>query len=191
MNKLLLLFAFVFSINIIGAQNAHLTFKDIPIDGNVKDFADKLSKKGFTYVKGLEGNIVRMEGKFADFNAEVWLMATPKTKIIWKIVVLTDKYTSWSSIKADFEKYKELYTKKYGKPSEDFHFFSRPYYEGDGYEMQALKLEKCTYITFFELPEGGIVIEMTKWGNISFSYEDNINVKIKRSESEQSMLNDI
>lgn len=191
MKKLLLLFAFVFSINIIGAQNAHLTFKDIPIDGNVKDFADKLSKKGFTQIEGLEDDIIRMEGKFADFNAEVWLVATPKTKTIWKVVVTTKKYTSWSSIKADFEEYKEIYTKKYGKPANDYHFFSRPYYEGDGYEMQALKLEKCTYATVFKIPEGGIMIKMTKWGDISFSYEDNVNVKIKNSESEQSMLNDI
>lgn len=191
MKKLLLLFAFVFSINIIGAQNAHLTFKDIPIDGNVKDFADKLSKKGFTQIEGLEDDIIRMEGKFADFNAEVWLVATPKTKTIWKVVVTTKKYTSWSSIKADFEEYKEIYTKKYGKPANDYHFFSRPYYEGDGYEMQALKLEKCTYATVFKIPEGGIMIKMTKWGDISFSYEDNVNVKIKNSESEQSVLNDI
>lgn len=191
MKKLLLLFAFVFSINIIGAQNVHLTFKDIPIDGNVKDFADKLSKKGFTQNEGLEDDIIRMEGKFADFNAEVWLVATPKTKTIWKVVVTTKKYTSWSSIKADFEEYKEIYTKKYGKPANDYHFFSRPYYEGDGYEMQALKLEKCTYATVFKIPEGGIMIKMTKWGDISFSYEDNVNVKIKNSESEQSMLNDI
>lgn len=190
MKKLLLLFAFVFSINIIGAQNAHLTFKDIPIDGNVKDFADKLSKKGFTQVKGLDDDIF-MEGKFADFDAVVGLFGTPKSKIIWQVVVITKKYTSWQAMKADFKKYKEIYTKKYGKPANDYHFFSRPYYEGDGYEMQALKLEKCTYATVFKIPEGTIMIKMTKWGDISFSYEDNINVKIRNSESEKSVLNDI
>lgn len=191
MKKLLLLFAFVFSINIIGAQNAHLTFKDIPIDGNVKDFADKLSEKGFTQVKGLEDDMIIMKGKFADFDAEVLLLATPKSKIIWKVSVLSEEYTSWGSIKSDFEKYKELYIKKYGKPSTDFHHFYRPYYEGDGYEMQALKLEKCTYATIFKIPEGTIMVRMRESGDISFVYEDKINVKIKTLESEQSMLNDI
>lgn len=57
--------------------------------------------------------------------------------------------------------------------------------------QQALKLEKCTYASFFKLPEGGIMIKMRKWGDISFSYEDNVNANIRDSESEQSMLNDI
>ncbi|MBQ7763524.1 MAG: hypothetical protein IJ382_08355 [Flavobacteriales bacterium] len=191
MKKLLLLFTLVFSINIIGAQNTHLTFKGIPIDGNVNDFAAGLSKKGFTQIRDLEDNSILLEGRFADFDAVIGLKATPKSKTIWKVVVFIDKkYTSWGSIKTDFEKYKELYIKKYGKPSDDFHFFVPPYYEGDGHEMQALALDKCTYAAFFELPEGPISLQM-KDGFIVFGYEDGINAKIMVSESEQSMLNDI
>ena len=62
MKKLLLLFTLVFSINIIGAQNTHLTFKGIPIDGNVNDFAAGLSKKGFTQIRDLEDNSILLEG---------------------------------------------------------------------------------------------------------------------------------
>lgn len=174
------------------AQNTHLTFKGIPIDGNVNDFAAGLSKEGFTQIRDLEDNSILLNGRFADFDAVIILQAIPKSKTIWKVLVITkEAYTSWSSIKADFEKYKELYTKKYGKPSNDFHFFSPPYYEGDGYEMQALKLDKCSYFTVFELPEGPISLKIEQEGFIVFGYEDRINAKIMVSESEQSMLNDI
>lgn len=82
MKKLLLLFTLVFSINIIGAQNTHLTFKSIPIDGNVNDFAAGLSKKGFTQIRDLEDNSILLEGRFADFDAVIGLKATPKSKTI-------------------------------------------------------------------------------------------------------------
>lgn len=188
---LLLLFALVFSVNIMVAQNTHLTFKGIPIDGNVNDFAAELSKKGFTQISDLEDNSILLNGRFADFDAVIILQAIPKSKTIWRVLVLNKKtYSFWSSIKADFEKYKELYTKKYGKPSDDFHFFSPPYYEGDGYEMQTLKLDKCNYSSSFKLPEGTITLEMNVI-LLTFKYEDGINAKIMVSESEQSMLNDI
>ena len=48
----------------------------------------------------------------------------------------------------------ELFTKKYGEPKDHFEFFSSPYYEGDGYELQALRKEKCNYISFWTLDKG-------------------------------------
>lgn len=133
---LFLMFFVAFSVN---AQE-HMKFMGIPIDGTQNEFGVKLIAKGFVK-KGIDGNIHSFKGRFTGKDVDVYVLATEKTKVVWKVVVFFEKETSWSSIKTMFNDYKVMLTEKYGKPSDDFHFFVKPYYEGDGYEMQALRME--------------------------------------------------
>ena len=70
-------------------------------------------------------------------------------------------------------------------------FFSKPYYEGDGYELQALRKEKCHYISFYKLPLGAAIVEISQFGHIQIGYEDNINYELKKKEEESEALDDI
>lgn len=170
------------------SHNAHLNFKGIPLDGKLSDFISKLEAEGFTFDRYVDEDMAIMKGNFAGRNADIYISATPLT--VWRISVYYNKDESWISLKSDYFQMKELYTKKYGEPK-SFEFFWEPYYEGDGYELQALEKEKCYYASFWELPSGTIYIMINQFCQISMLYEDKINSELKEKERENTALNDI
>lgn len=188
-NLLALLFLLFTTVLGVNAQE-HMKFMGIPIDGTLSSFGTKLSEKGFVK-KNADDGILSFKGKFTGKDVDVLLLGTEETLTVWKVVVLFDKETSWSSIKSIFNDYKDMFKGKYGEPSNDFHFFSKPYYEGDGYEMQALRMDKCTYSTFWNTLQGSINLDMNKRGYITIAYEDKANSVIWQKEKEERDLNDI
>lgn len=172
-------------------DHTHLKFMGIPIDGPISTFVKQLEQKDFT-TKTDNDKAVFMEGVFANKDCEIFVVPTQETKIVWKVAVIyKQEYTNWSSIQTDFDDIKELYTRKYGQPAYDYHFFSSPYELGDGYEMSALKLDKCKYFTAYKLKSGYISIQMISSCQIMISYEDAINSDIDTQESEKAILEDI
>ena len=190
---LFILLSCIFALNAGAQENLHLDFKGVPIDGNVRSFVEKMKNKGFGNEIILDNGITVLEGTFVGKSATVFVVSTPETNTVWKVaaIIFKDDDLSWSSLKSYYKDFVELYEKKYGKPSSHFEFFTDPYYEGDGYELQALRRDKCTYQTFFETEVGLVSIEITKKGSICFSYEDEINVEKKRKEADRRNLDDI
>lgn len=188
MKKLALLFAVMLMSTTFFAQE-HLDFRGVPINGHVDSFIAKMEGLGYTLEENSDG-VAMMEGKFINKDVDLFIVYTPQTNTVWKVGVFFDKATSWSSIKSDYREYKELYKKKYGE-GKSYEFFSKPYYEGDGYELQAVRKEKCRYTTFFECATGNITVEISSSERILISYEDGINVKLNRSEKTSSALDEI
>ena len=192
MKKILfLLIGFVIALSSFAQDPQHLEFKGISLDGKLSDFVSRLSKEGFTFKGYVRDYVAVMEGIFAGNYATIHILATPKSKIVWKTTVNYNEIESWSSLKSDYLNMKELFTKKYGEPEAHYEFFSSPYYEGDGYELQALRKEKCDYISFYRLPLGGVIVQISQFGYIQMSYEDKINSKLKIKEEESEVLDDI
>lgn len=189
MRKFALLFVALLMSTPFFAQE-HLDFRGVPIDGKLADFVVKMEKLGYTVDKKID-NVVIMNGKFTNKPAEIYILATPQTKTVWKVAVHFDDAVSWSSLKSMYREYKELYTKKYGSPSNSFEFFKDPYYEGDGYELQALRKEKCTYVTYYEVEAGFLAIRMTSSGAVSLAYEDKENSDLDTNEKNSSALDEI
>ncbi len=63
---------------------------------------------------------------------------------------------------------KQTLTTKYGPPQQAFEFFSDPYYEGDGYEDQAIKLGKGHFGAFWD---NGLQLNVTEKLNLNVAYE--------------------
>ena len=189
MKKLALFFVAMLMSTTFFAQE-HLDFRGVPIDGHLENFISKMEGLGYKLTKIVD-NAAIMSGKFTNKNAELIILASPKTKTVWKVAVSLDEAVSWSSLKSSYREYKELYTKKYGTPSNSFEYFKEPYYEGDGYELQALRKEKCTYMTYYELETGYVIVKMTSSGRISLGYEDKKNTDLDTAESTSSALDDI
>ena len=57
--------------------------------------------------------------------------------------------------------------------------------------MTALSVYKCTYTTFFKTELGIIAVDISKYEQISISYQDKINIEIKEAEAESVISNDI
>ena len=153
----LMLFAFV-SVR-VGAQE-HMMFMKIPIDGTITEFASKMKAKGFVQTE-VDKDVITMEGDFMGQACELYIIGTEKTKTVWQVSVWFDeKYTSWYDLKSDYNDIKDSYIGKYGVQTNNYHFFVKPYYEGDGYEMQAVKLDKCRYGSFWDKEDGNIMISI-------------------------------
>lgn len=190
MKKILLFTALLFIPALIFAQNSHLQFKGIPIDGTMNQFIGKLKGHGFVLKETLE-DITLLSGEFVNETCDIYVLASPKTNVVWKVVVCLPKETSWNSIKSSYRSFQNSFTSKYGDPTESIEFFNSPYQEVAGTEMLALRSGECTYMTYWDIPEGTIVIKMLDSEQIAFMYEDKINTEKRMKEKEESILNDI
>ena len=192
MKKLLSILAICLICSIELFAQEHIKVKNIPIDGKVPALMAKFKAAGLTPYKGYDDVLT---GTFAGFdNCTFLFYGTDKTNTAYRITIMTDSYSSWYTLKVKYRALKESYIQKYPN-YEDFEFFREPYYEGDGYELQALKNEKCVYSTFFDTEEGTISIELSsvssQSGYIVIRYEDKINLSIAKSERQTTVSDDI
>lgn len=170
------------------AQSGHMKFKNIELDGSLTDFVAKLEKQGFTVLTKIEEGAA-LKGTFAGKDVTV-LIPCKAGETIWRIGVDFEKENVWSDLKYSYNHYKELLTTKYGK-GESFEFFRTPYYDGDGYEISAVRNEKCVYSTFFKTPEGVITLEIDKSCCIRISYEDEQNSSLHSQQRKQQEYDDL
>ena len=115
MRKFLITFTVLFAVINIMAQE-HLSFKGIPIEGSMTAFCQKLKVKGFTSV-GSDNNLTLFTGDFTGRNATVGVTATDDGKNVFAVVVLFDSSGEWKNLVNTYNYYKELYTRKYAKPT--------------------------------------------------------------------------
>jgi hypothetical protein len=164
-------------------------FMGIKIEGKKDLLITQLKSKGFNLQpkKVSTQTYELMKGNVGGNNFEIMVCYTPITNLVWKLIVTTGTSETWSTLKSNYNKYKEVLIKKYGNPSSDYSFFSSPYDEGDGYEMTGVYAGKCNYASFFDLPnnEGSITLEITKWKEVDISYQNNANNEIRKKEKEQ------
>lgn len=94
----------------------HLSFKGIPIEGSMSSFCQKLKAKGFTSI-GREGNFALLTGDFTGINAHVAVVSTDDGKDVFGVIVVFDSSNEWNELVSTYDRYKDLYTRKYGKPT--------------------------------------------------------------------------
>lgn len=189
MKRIFLTLAAIILAVVMQAQE-HMSFKGISMNTDITSFVSQLKADGFTVVYESDKGII-LNGDFAGkSDCEVMVLPTQERKLVWKVVVIFPEKSSWYSLKSEYSSFKESYTEKYGKPL-SYEYFSSPYEEGDGYEMTALAMEKCRYISFFLTDKGAISIEINSDKSVQVAYEDEINTREKSREQESSVMKDI
>lgn len=178
------------SSDLSSLKDKHIKFKNIPIDGHINLFTRSMERIGYVKTKTLK-NCTIFTGDFAGKKCEIYVLYTDKTNTVWKVGVFLPESSNWYKLKSDYQDFKEQYTMKYGLPSDTFEFFSKPYYEGDGYEIQAINLEKCTYESYWNVENGSIVVKIGTSSNVVLGYEDLLNGILKENEKTSSIQNDI
>lgn len=184
MKKLVTVFILVLFSLTLFAQG-HLTFKNIPIQGNISSFISKMKSAGFSFVEQNDKNCI-MNGPFAGFsNCDIVIGFSPKTKTVWKVMAILPSQISWGSVLFRYLEYKQRFIDKYGK-AESFEFFEDPFYEGDGYELMAFRNEKATYASYWTTPLGIIQVAISASSNshgwVTLGYEDKSGVAILDAE---------
>lgn len=115
MKRILLTLAL--SLIMVGAYaQEHLSFKGIPIEGTMSSFCQKLKSKGFTAI-GSQNNIRGFTGDFTGREATVGVISTDNGQDVFGVVVLLPESGEWNTLVNTYDYYKDLYTRKYGKPS--------------------------------------------------------------------------
>lgn len=189
MRKLVITFTMLFAVISLMAQE-HLSFKGIPIEGSMTAFCQKLKAKGFTSI-GSENNLTLFTGDFTGRNATVSVTATDDGKDVFAVVVLFDPSGEWNALINTYDYYKDLYTRKYGKPS-----ISKEKNPALSDSNTALMAEvhqgTVVYGSAWEVTGGDIQLSIEKSsgvykGMVMIRYRDSQNVEAKI----QNDLNDI
>jgi len=179
----LTLFVLAFSQSQLKYDDApeHLMFNNMPMNGGIGAFANKLTEQGFTLV-GISANLADFSGKLNGKECTLTVYGTEKTKNVYNVIVyFMPEEKNWLSVKKEYLELKKIYQTKYGTGS-SIESFSLPYAEGDGNEMDAVKDMKCTYSTEWKSDSGKIVIMITYDGQTAIDYKDTTNELKYKSE---------
>lgn len=142
------------------------TFADIPWGTPAKEVQSLLSSKGYAFQRVDQEGDYLFKGTVQGTAAVVWaLMSEGK---LAKISVTLE--TRDQDARRIFENMKGILIGKYGKPKQAFHFFERPYYEGDGYEQSAIKLGKGHFSAFWG-EDSALMIQLTDRLTVAVGYQ--------------------
>ena len=155
-------------------------FDGIKIGGSESQFISAMEAKGYK-VKSKTDVVIQFDGNSAHPDLELYAVVTHKSRLVWKFSVYLPKETSWYHLKKQYNDYLQVLTEKYGKPDKTYAFFASPYDEGDGYEMTAVKVEKCDYVAFWGKQ---ISIDISKYCATHISYENEANSALDTKEQD-------
>lgn len=165
----------------IGASFSQ-TFNGVAISGDSKSAVDSFKKRGFKYVDTSD-NVVIMKGEITGKKFELYIFTTPKTKQVYKVEGYFDESDSWYALESDYNSIVNILTDKYGKPDNKFSSFYKPYYKGDGYELQGLGLGKVSYSTYwFGRDNMNISVSISKFKMVNLGYENATLVEVNTKE---------
>ena len=184
MKKLLVIIALLITVNSFSQY-----FDGIHISGDAAAVMQKFRAKGYRLIK-TESNAYAMKGEANGVDVELYLLATPITKKAYSVKVYLSEKISWYSLKSEYNRFKDILTNKYGSNDKDYEYFEEPYFEGDGYETSAVKLEKVHYLSFwFDNQNTNLCIEITKWMQVCITYENATAAEVNKKEKEKKESN--
>jgi hypothetical protein len=92
-----------------------------------------------------------------------------------KVSLMSDLVETWYDVKSDYNRICEAFVTKYGKSLLSNKIFTSPYEEGDGYEMQALRMKKLEMVSYWtDAYENYISVTLESsdsYGYFSIAYE--------------------
>lgn len=187
---------FIFSITAViisfslYAQDAHLKFKGIPIDGNNKEFAQKLIQKDFKQIEATNDGIILTGNFMATPGVMVLVYPDPTTKAVSAVSAMIEAGDNWPTIEGKYKDVVETYKEKYGEPTEHVEEFTTNYASSDALRKNALHDGQCNYKSLWEVEGGRIVISLAYFQfnyYVICAYVDEQNVKALR----QTIIDDI
>lgn len=193
-NLITLIFALIISVSSIAqlttSTNAPVEkykepapeFMGIEVDGSRESIISQFKSKGFIVARDkADENSIKFTGRVNGVQMEVFAAFTRVSKKCWGFMIYLPEQTNWYDIKSQYKEYLQVLTDKYGKPNTTYDFFSSPYYEGDGYEMSALALGKCTYAAFWDKYS----IQISKFKQVKIQYENPVNSALDDQEEKK------
>ena len=164
----------------------HLSFKGISIEGSMESFCEKLADKGFTEL-GNDGNTTLFTGDFTGRNATVGVISDDDGENVYSVVVLFDSSGEWNVLVSTYKYYKDLYTRKYGKPTKTIEKNSElmsmnPSNTG---LMAEVHQGRVTWGSLWSITGGEIEISIEKTSGI---YEGAVVIRYRDAQNEEAKI---
>ena len=192
MKKLLVTLACLVMMGGIIAQEEHLSFKGVPINGTLKQYTDAMVKKGF-HSEGIKDGFSVLTGDFAGYkNCDIRVATLKKCDVVSHIEVLFPETELWPAIIDDYNNLKSLLTEKYGEPELVREEFTKYHGNDNALKIYAINGGELEWYTVFSTELGDI--ELTLAGGsvgykarVRLSYYDRVNTETVK----QSALDDL
>ena len=162
----------------------HLSFKGISIEGSMESFCEKLADKGFTEL-GNDGNTTLFTGDFTGRDATVGVISDDDGENVYSVVVLFEPSGEWNMLVSTYKYYKDLYTRKYGKPQKTVERNRQVELDGSNTGLMAeVHQGRVTWGSLWTVTGGEIEISIEKTngfyeGAVVIRYRDAQNEEIK------------
>ena len=186
MKRSLISFIILFASFACIAQE-HLSFKGIPLEGSMKDFCKQLVDKGFESL-GSDNNTTLFVGDFTGRNATVGVIADDEGENVYSVVVLFDASGEWKALTNTYNYYKDLYTRKYGKPTTvvenhpELKYSTNPSNTG---LMAEVHQGRVTWGSLWKVTGGEIEITIEKAAGI---YEGAVVIRYRDAQNEEAKI---
>lgn len=184
--SLFIAFAVFFSALAQG-ESEHLTFKEVPIDGTLREYVAKMKQAGFTHI-GTQDGMAILQGDFAGYKGCTIVVATLEgVDKVNTIGVMFPAKDNWDSLERNYEQLKSMLTEKYGEPSDCEEEFQRNYVNNNNDKFYSIILDAATWYTTFSTPKGDIQLSLEKqdYQNcfVLLRYFDKINTDAVREQA--------
>lgn len=190
MRHLLLTILLTFVVGICSAENEHMKFKGIPIEGSLQTFTTKLKAKGYTPI-GIQDGVSLLTGEFAGYKKCTIGAIADQSGMIFKVSVIFPDMDKWAELEICYSNIKSMLTEKYGKPSICEESFNDSYGRDDASKMYGVQFDKYKYYSVFGSELGTIKLEIFHNGVTScyvmLSYFDYAN----QSKLRQQIMDDL
>lgn len=141
------------------AQEEHLSFKGVPINGTLKQYTAAMVKAGFKS-EGTQDGLSLLSGDFAGFKNCIVVVSTLKNcDVVNHIAVLFPEKDTWSALMGDYEQLKELLTEKYGEPEHNTERFTDHVYS-DNSRIYAVNNGEIEWFAVFSTDLGDIELTL-------------------------------
>lgn len=181
------------------AENNHMKFKGVPIDGTLKLFVERMKRKGFEEVR--QGSFLGsseslsgvLRGDFADYtDCLVYVETLDQKDLVARIIVAFPFQDKWEYLYGDYKRLKDMLSQKYGKPYQCVEKFQNNYGlpMDDNDRMHAVGMDRCKYESRFRSDKGDILLRIEHDSFecfVALAYKDRINCEAV----EKHALNDL
>lgn len=160
MKRFITTLAFLIIMGGIMAQEEHLSFKGVPINGTLKQYTAAMVKAGFKS-EGTQDGLSLLSGDFAGFkNCIVGVSTLKNCDVVNRIAVLFPEKDTWSALIGDYEHLKDLLIEKYGDPDIVRENFTKYHGNDSGLKLYAVNDGEIEWFAVFSTDLGDIELTL-------------------------------
>ncbi len=180
--------AILLSLNLSAqsAENQHLLFKGVPIDGTLSEYVEKMKLNGFTLLDSTNYGAM-FNGEFANYqNCKIGVGTSNKKDLVSTVFVLFTEREEWNDLYGDYNRLKQMLSEKYGAPNESIEKWENGYEPMLALRISAVKRGECNFTTSFVTPKGKIQLRIEHQDATCFvflGYFDKINGEIMKAKA--------